>query len=124
MTSFSRIISLALFASSASSTRAAFVVSSRTMTSVSSTALNERLQGTCKWFNTEKGFGFITPADGSADVFVHQTSIQARGFRSLADGENVEFEIATDPKTGKAKAVAVTGPGGVDVQGAPFSRRD
>ena len=117
--SLSRTLSLLLFVATPSSTRA-FTVASKSMRSFTSMSLNERLEGTCKWFNTEKGYGFITPADGSADVFVHQTSIQANGFRSLADGENVEFEIATDPKTGKVKAVAVTGPGGRDVQGAPY----
>ena len=76
-------------------------------------------KGTVKWFNTQKGFGFITPDDGSSDVFVHQTNIQAEGFRSLADGENVEFRTELDGN-GRKKAVAVTGPDGADVQGAPF----
>lgn len=76
-------------------------------------------KGTVKWFNTQKGFGFITPDDGSADIFVHQTSVQMEGFRSLADGESVEFVVETDG-TGRKKAISVTGPDGADVQGAPF----
>jgi len=49
-------------------------------------------QGTVKWFNSEKGYGFIAPADGSADVFVHYSSIQGDGYRSLDEGATVEFE--------------------------------
>jgi CspA family cold shock protein len=51
--------------------------------------------GTVKWFNAEKGFGFITQPDGSPDVFVHYKSIQAQGFRSLEAGQQVEFEVET-----------------------------
>jgi len=76
-------------------------------------------KGTVKWFNTQKGFGFIAPEDGSSDVFVHQTSIQMEGFRSLADGENVEYLVEVD-QTGRKKAVSVTGPDGAEVEGAPF----
>lgn len=79
-----------------------------------------RRTGVVKWFNTEKGYGFIVPDDGERDIFVHQTSIVAEGFRSLADGEQVEFETVEDPKTGKIKASDVTGPGRANVQGAPF----
>jgi cold shock CspA family protein len=57
----------------------------------------DRKAGAVKWFNTQKGFGFITPADGSADVFVHQTAIYAPGFRSLAEGEEVEYEVRSAP---------------------------
>ena len=71
-----------------------------------------------------QGFGFILPDDGSSDIFVHQTAIQAQGFRSLADGEEVEYQVDTDEVTGRRKAVSVTGPGGVDVQGAPFRPMD
>jgi len=76
-------------------------------------------KGTVKWFNTMKGFGFIVPDDGSPDVFVHQTAIQAEGFRSLADGETVEYVVEEDDN-GRRKAVQVTGPDGENVQGAPF----
>ena len=72
-----------------------------------------------KFFDTTKGFGFITPQDGSDDVFVHQSQIHAEGFRSLADGEEVEFTVEVDPKRGKAFATNVTGPNGEFVQGAP-----
>lgn len=72
-----------------------------------------------KWFSVEKGYGFITPNDGSPDVFVHQTNIYAEGFRSLAEGETVEYECVVDETTGKTKAHNVTGPGGSYVQGAP-----
>ena len=75
--------------------------------------------GTVKWFNTQKGFGFIVPDDGSPDIFVHQTNINTEGFRSLADGEKVEFQTETD-QNGRSKAINVTGPDGTDVQGAPF----
>lgn len=55
--------------------------------------------GTVKWFNESKGFGFITPADGSADVFVHYSSIQGSGgFRTLAEGQAVKFEAEPGPK--------------------------
>jgi len=74
--------------------------------------------GHVKWFDTKKGFGFIIPEDGSPDVFVHQTSIHAEGFRSLAEGESVEFEIEEDDN-GRRFAMGVTGPDGAYVQGAP-----
>jgi len=80
-------------------------------------------KGSVKWFNTQKGFGFIVPDDGSSDVFVHQTAINCEGFRSLADGETVEFKVIEDDN-GRIKAVDVTGPDGAEVQGAPFQSRD
>ena len=54
-------------------------------------------QGTVKWFNDAKGYGFITQEDGQ-DVFVHYSAIQASGFRSLAEGDRVEFEVTRGPK--------------------------
>ena len=63
--------------------------------------------------------GFIALEGEDRDVFVHQSDIYAPGFRSLAEGEKLEFRLVTDPKTGKVKAVDVTGPDGAYVQGAP-----
>jgi len=54
--------------------------------------------GTVKWFNAEKGFGFISQPDGGADVFVHHTAIQMNGFRSLEEGQAVEFDLQEGPK--------------------------
>ncbi|HRW46591.1 MAG: cold-shock protein [Caldilinea sp.] len=54
--------------------------------------------GTVKWFNDQKGFGFITPESGKKDVFVHHTAIMTAGFRSLAEGDKVEFSVEQGPK--------------------------
>ena len=54
--------------------------------------------GTVKWFSDEKGFGFITPDDGSKDCFVHHSAIQGGGFRTLAEGQKVEFDVTKGPK--------------------------
>lgn len=77
----------------------------------------EKIKGACKWFDVEKGFGFIERDDGEADVFVHQSVIHAPGFRSLAEGEEVEF-ILKEGNNGKMAAADVTGPDGEFVQGA------
>ncbi|KAF3792696.1 Glycine-rich protein 2 [Nymphaea thermarum] len=71
----------------------------------------KRATGTVKWFSMQKGFGFITPDDGSEDLFVHQTSIRSEGFRSLLEGEPVEYEVETG-EDGRTKAVDVSGPDG------------
>ncbi|XP_043711990.1 glycine-rich protein 2-like isoform X2 [Telopea speciosissima] len=79
-------------------------------------AQGKRSTGVVKWFNGQKGFGFIAPDDGSDDLFVHQTSIRTDGFRTLSDGEQVEFEIERGDD-GRTKAVDVTGLNGSDVSG-------
>ena len=61
--------------------------------------------GTVKWFSDEKGFGFITPDDGSNDLFVHQTGIAGDGFRSLAEGSKVSYDAESDPKGPRATNV-------------------
>ena len=61
--------------------------------------------GTVKWFNESKGFGFISPSDGSADVFVHFSAVTGDGFRSLAEGQSVSYEVEDGPKGPQASAV-------------------
>ncbi|HVV31121.1 MAG TPA: cold-shock protein [Mycobacteriales bacterium] len=62
-------------------------------------------QGTVKWFNAEKGYGFITPDDGSKDLFVHFSEIQGTGYRSLDEGQKVEFEVGQGQKGPQAQQV-------------------
>jgi cold shock protein len=62
-------------------------------------------RGTVKWFNDAKGFGFITPAGGGEDVFVHFSAIQMDGFKSLAEGMEVEYEVVRGQKGWQAQAV-------------------
>lgn len=64
------------------------------------------ITGTVKWFNDAKGFGFITPDDGSKDVFVHHSAIQGSGFKSLAEGQKVKFELTQGPKGPSAANVS------------------
>ena len=66
-------------------------------------------EGTVKWFNGEKGFGFIAPADGSAVLFVHFSEIQGRGFRTLEENQRVSFEIGQGQKGPQATGVTVIG---------------
>ncbi|MFC8599626.1 MULTISPECIES: cold-shock protein [unclassified Isoptericola] len=62
-------------------------------------------QGSVKWFNSEKGYGFIAQDDGGADVFVHYSAIQSQGYRSLEEAQRVEFEITQGPKGPQAEQV-------------------
>jgi cold shock CspA family protein len=76
-----------------------------------------RQTGSCKFFS-DKGFGFIT-GDNGTDYFVHFSAIQSDGFKSLGEGEAVEFDVGYDPQKGKERAENVTGPNGAPVQGKP-----
>lgn len=86
------------------------------MSMASAAEKSPRRTGHCKWFNVVKGYGFITPDDGQSDVFLHQTVIQMEGFRSLAEGELVEFEAKPSDKG--LEATFVCGPGGADCKGS------
>ena len=61
-------------------------------------------QGTVKWYNEQKGYGFIQPDDGSKDVFVHISAVERAGLRSLNEGQKVTFDLVPDRKTGKSSA--------------------
>ena len=61
-------------------------------------------QGTVKWFNGQKGFGFIQPDDGSKDVFVHISAVERAGMQNLNEGQKIAFEVVADRKTGKSSA--------------------
>ena len=61
-------------------------------------------QGTVKWFNSQKGYGFIQPTDGGKDVFVHISAVERGGMNGLNEGQNVSFDLITDRKSGKTSA--------------------
>jgi CspA family cold shock protein len=69
----------------------------------------KRVTGKVKWFNSKKGFGFIVPDDGGNDLFVHFTAIQSNGYKTLQEGQKVEFEIMQTNKGDKAVNVKVIG---------------
>ncbi|MCI4462568.1 MAG: cold-shock protein [Caldisericum sp.] len=69
----------------------------------------ERLTGRVKWFNSQKGFGFIVPDNGGKDLFVHFSAIQSSGYKTLKEGQKVEFEIEQTDKGDKAVNVKVIG---------------
>ena len=65
---------------------------------------SDMTQGTVKWFNGQKGYGFIQPDDGSKDVFVHISAVERAGMHGLNEGQKVSFEVVANPKTGKTSA--------------------
>jgi len=85
----------------------------QTVTATPSSRMSE--SGTVKWFNSQKGFGFITPDSGGEDLFVHQTAINAEGFRTLGENEKVQYDVVSE--NSKLKAVNVSAPGGGMVKG-------
>ena len=64
--------------------------------------------GTVKWFNEQKGYGFIQPDNGSKDIFVHISAVERAGLRTLKEGQKVSFEIVTDKRTGRSSAGNLT----------------
>ena len=68
--------------------------------------------GTVKFYNTQKGFGFIQPDDGGKDVFVHATALEAAGMRGLVEGQKISFEVQSDRRTGKQAAANLQHPQG------------
>merc|ERR1719316_756560 len=83
-----------------------------------------RCTGTVKFFNADKGYGFVTSADDQEDFFVHFSGISGDGFRSLGDGEQVEFDKEYNEQKSKWQAINVTGPNGGPVQGSSRAKGD
>ena len=83
--------------------------------------LPPKIKGACVKWDVKKGFGFLKRTDGLPDLYVHQRDVQKKGFRSLLEGEEVEFGVAA-MDDGRLHAIRVTGPGGVDVKGMPNKR--
>ena len=77
----------------------------RTSTISKKKAVNNMVQGTIKWFSDQKGYGFVTPDGGAKDVFVHFSALQGEGFKSLAEGQKVSFDIVSGPKGEQAANV-------------------
>ena len=67
--------------------------------------MGQRITGMTKWFSNQKGYGFITPKDGSKDVFVHHSAILGEGYKTLDEGQGVEFEVEQGPKGAQAANV-------------------
>ena len=86
-------------------TRAVSSLAARTSHSFPQEVIASMQYGTVKWFNDAKGFGFISPEDGSADVFVHFSAIDAKGFRSLQEGQRVSYEVQQGAKGAQAAGV-------------------
>jgi cold shock protein len=66
--------------------------------------MNSMASGMVKWFNSQKGFGFIQPDDGGKDVFVHISAVEGAGLKGLKDGQKLKFELVTDERTGRQSA--------------------
>ena len=79
----------------------------RTSSAIQKEVATQMAQGTVKWFNAEKGFGFIAQDGGGPDVFVHYSAIQSNGYRSLDEAQRVEFEVTQGPKGQQAERVRV-----------------
>lgn len=73
--------------------------------SIENTGESQKLTGTVKWFNDAKGFGFITPDNGGEDLFAHFSSIQMNGFKTLKEGQKVQFDVTQGPKGKQASNI-------------------